>query len=59
MSGELKTLTYVVKMDIGDGKTKAKEFRTTIQTMSQDADKASSGIDKLAKTIGDKYNTSD
>ena len=57
MSGELKTLTYVVKMDIGDGKTKAKEFRTTIQTMSQDADKASSGIDKLAKTIGDKYNT--
>lgn len=54
---ELKTLTYVVKMDIGDGTEKTKQFRTTIKTMEQDATKASVEIDKLAKTIGEKYNT--
>tara|TARA_R110002049_G_scaffold81910_3_gene208310 strand:+ start:3838 stop:6774 length:2937 start_codon:yes stop_codon:yes gene_type:complete len=54
---ELKTLTYVVKMDIGDGTEKTKQFRTTIKTMEQDAAKASVGIDNLAKTIGEKYNT--
>lgn len=55
MSGELRTLTYVVKMDIGDGKTKSKDFRVTLKTMEQDASKASKEVDKLAKTIGDKY----
>tara|TARA_R110000744_G_scaffold380568_1_gene503248 strand:- start:30313 stop:32664 length:2352 start_codon:yes stop_codon:yes gene_type:complete len=54
---ELKTLTYVVKMDIGDSTEKSKQFRTTIKTMEQDATKASVEIDKLAKTIGEKYNT--
>jgi hypothetical protein len=57
MSGELRTLTYIVKMDIGDGTDKAKQFRTTIKTMEQDASKASVEVDKLAKTIGDKYGT--
>lgn len=57
MSGELRTLTYIVKMDIGDGTSKAKEFRTTIKTMEQDAGKASTEVDRLAKTIGDKYGT--
>ena len=57
MSGELRTLTYVVKMDIGDGKEKSKDFRVTLKTMEQDASKASKEVDKLAKTIGDKYGT--
>lgn len=53
----LRTLTYVVKMDVGDGKSKAKDFRVTLKTMEQDADKASAQIDKLAQTIGKKYAT--
>lgn len=52
---ELRTLTYVVKMDVGDGKEKTKQFRVTLKTMEQDAKKASVEVDKLAKTIGDKY----
>lgn len=51
----LRTLTYVVKMDVGDGKVKAKDFRLTLQTMQQDATKASASVDKLAKSIGEKY----
>lgn len=52
---DLRTFTYVVKMDIGDGTEKSKQFRVTLQTMEQDAKKASAEIDKLTKTIGDKY----
>lgn len=55
--GQLRTVTYVVKMDIGDGEKKTKDFRLTLKTMEQDTKKASAEVDKLAKTIGEKYNT--
>ena len=45
---ELRTLTYVVKMDVGDGKEKTKQFRVTLKTMEQDAKKASVEVDRLA-----------
>lgn len=51
----LRTLTYVVKMDVGDGKQKTKDFRVTLKTMEQDATKASASVDKLAKSLGEKY----
>lgn len=53
----LRNVTYVVKMDTGDGTVKAKDFRLTLQTMEQSADKASATVNKLAKTIGEKYGT--
>lgn len=53
----LRTLTYVVKMDIGDGKQKAKDFRVTLKTMEQDATKASKQVNELAQSIGKKYAT--
>ena len=54
---QLRTLTYTVKMDTSDGKEKAKQFRVTLKTMEQDADKASKQINNLAQTIGKKYAT--
>ena len=54
---QLRTLTYVVKMDVGDGKEKAKDFRVTLKTMEQDASKASKQVNDLAKTIGERYAT--
>ena len=55
---ELRTLTYVIKMDTAEGKVKANDFKVTLKTMSKDTEKTTQALDKLTNAIGKKYGVS-
>jgi len=49
-----KVLTYVVKMDIGDGEKKVKDFRVTLKTLEKSEQDLKKETDDLAKTLSNK-----
>ena len=50
-----RTITYTVKVDAEGAKKGAKDMKITMRSMSQDSAKAEASMDKLGKSIGNKF----